>query len=72
MGAAMAYQAMFDEVEEATAMFKCSNDPPTNVTFLTYEGLPNDHYLWLTGMGGKLMRRIIETTEVMPTRQPKQ
>jgi hypothetical protein len=24
--------------------------------FLTMEGLPSDHYLWLTGQGGKLLR----------------
>ena len=70
LGATMVYQAMFDEVDEATAIFKCTNDPPVNGTFLTYEGLPTDHYLWLTGMGGKLIRRELEATEALPVRSP--
>ena len=70
LGATMVYQAMFDEVDEATAIFKCTNDPPVNGTFLTYEDLPTDHYLWLTGMGGKLIRREIEATEALPVRSP--
>ncbi len=70
LGAKMVYQAMFDEVDEATAIFKCTNEPPVNGTFLTYEGLPADHYLWLTGMGGKLIRREIEATEALPLRGP--
>jgi hypothetical protein len=58
-GAKMIYVAMFDEVDEGTAIFKCSNTPPTNqppARFLTYEGLPTDHYLWLTGQAGRTLR----------------
>ncbi|MEM9016959.1 MAG: hypothetical protein AAGC68_08085 [Verrucomicrobiota bacterium] len=52
-----AYLAMFDEIDEGTALFKCSNDPPVGASlFRTYEGLPSDHYLWLSGQGGKLLR----------------
>lgn len=52
-----AYLAMFDEVDEATAIFKVTNDPPRGESsFQTYEGQPSDHYLWLSGQGGKLLR----------------
>lgn len=69
-GATMIYQAMFDEVDEGTAIFKCTNTPPLGASpFLTYEGLPSDHYLWLTGMGGRLMRGEIEPREQPPQRE---
>ncbi len=52
----MAYVAMFDEVDEATAIFKVTNTPPIQVRFQIYEGLPSDWYLRLTGEGTKLIR----------------
>lgn len=56
-GASMIYVAMFDEVDEGTAIFKCTSEPPVGTNqFLTYEGLPSDHYLWLTGEGARLLR----------------
>ncbi len=68
-GATMIYQAMFDEVDEGTAIFKCTNDPPVGASkFLTYEGLPSDHYLWLAGQGGRLIRGEIPLTEALPKR----
>jgi glycoprotein endo-alpha-1,2-mannosidase len=65
----MLYLAMFDEMDEGTAIFKCTNNPPVGASpFLTYEGLPSDHYLWLAGMGGKLLLGEIEATRAMPRR----
>ena len=55
-GATMLYVAMFDEVDEGTAIFKCTNDVPAEPPFVTYEGLPSDYYLKLAGAGGKLLR----------------
>ena len=54
-GMNMAYVAMFDEVDEGTAIFKCTNNPPVG-RFCTYEGLPSDHYLRLCGLGARLLR----------------
>lgn len=58
VGCNMLYVAMFDEVDEATAIFKCTNSPPIGVDakFITCEGLPSDHYLKLAGRAGKLLR----------------
>jgi len=57
-----AYIAMFDEIDEGTAIFKCTNDPPIGASkFLTYEGLPSDHYLWICREGRRLLRRELPT-----------
>ena len=61
--AEMLYVAMFDEIDEGTAIFKCSNRLPVNAgpaEFVSYEGLPSDHYLWLTGQAGRLLRGEIQ------------
>ncbi|MEM7147517.1 MAG: glycoside hydrolase family 71/99-like protein [Verrucomicrobiota bacterium] len=69
-GSEMVYVAMFDEVDEGTAIFKCTNDVPVGegVTFLGYEGLPPDHYLWLTGKGAELIRGELPLRGVVPKR----
>jgi hypothetical protein len=68
VGCDMIYVAMFDEVDEATAIFKCTNNAPTGegATFLTYEGLPSDFYLRLTGAGGKMLRGEIPAMDALP------
>ena len=67
-GASMIYVAMFDEVDEGTAIFKCTNDVPAGAEskFLTYDGLPSDFYLRLTGQGAKLLRGEIPLSDTMP------
>lgn len=62
-GATMLYVAMFDEIDEATAIFKCTNEPPVNGAFITYENLPSDYYLKLTGTAGKMLRKEIPFSE---------
>lgn len=53
----MVYVAMFDEVDEGTAIFKCVNDVPVGEKskFVTFEGLPSDFYLKMVGDGTKLI-----------------
>ncbi|WOO39670.1 glycoside hydrolase family 71/99-like protein [Rubellicoccus peritrichatus] len=72
-GAEMLYVAMFDELDEGTAIFKCTNDPPVGEShFVTYEGLQSDHYLWLTGRIGELLRSESNATANMPIRNTQQ
>jgi len=49
-GANALYVAMFDEMDEGTAIFKCASVPPNSAAcrFLDYEGQPSDYYLKLT------------------------
>ncbi len=68
-GAEMVYIAMFDEMDEGTAIMKCTNDPPVGKSnFLTYDGLPSDHYLWLSGQIGRLFRGELRADAPMPKR----
>ena len=68
VSAKMVYVAMFDEVDEGTAIFKCTNDPPMGegVTFSTFEGLPSDYYLRLCGLGAKMLRKEIPLSKKIP------
>jgi hypothetical protein len=56
---------MYDEVNEGTAIFKCTNNPPVGESkFLDYEGLPSDYYLQLVGKGAKLLRSRLDGSGV--------
>jgi hypothetical protein len=66
--AKMLYVAMFDEMDEGTAIFKCSNNPPAGLSLCDYEGLPTDHYLWLTGQAGKMLRGEVPFSNKLPAR----
>ncbi len=68
-GAQMIYVAMFDEMDEGTAIFKTNQHPPVGASpFLAEPELPSDHYLWLTGKVGQLLRSQIPASEAMPVR----
>jgi hypothetical protein len=67
-GAPMLYVAMFDEVNEGTAIFKSSNTPPKGkgTAFMDMDNKPSDLYLWLTGQAGKILRG----EEPLPLKMP--
>lgn len=69
-GADMLYVAMFDEVNEGTAIFKTTDHPPvsTVTSFADMDGKPSDHYLWLTGEAGKRLRKEKPLEMKMPVR----
>ena len=110
MGCKMIYVAMFDEIDEGTAIFKClrQSEVPSNeywseyyvifengtyrrsttpvevsgngnwcrkasdlnITFTGIEdNLQSDHYLWLAGQAGKMLRKEIPVTAKQPSRQ---
>ena len=56
-GAKMLYVAMFDEVNEGTAIFKCTDNPPVSkeAKFINMDGQPSDQYLWLTGQAARVL-----------------
>ena len=56
LGADSVYVAMFDEVDEGTAIFKVTSSPPLQGHFIGYEGLPTDWYLRLVGEGARWLR----------------
>ncbi len=68
LGVDSVFVAMFDEVDEATAIFKVTNAPPTQAHFLGYEGLPPDWYLRLVGEGAKMLRGKIPIGPDIPIR----
>jgi glycoprotein endo-alpha-1,2-mannosidase len=57
-GAEMLYVAMFDEIDEGTAIMKCAHTVPVGKSmFVPYEReVPSDHYLWLAGMAARMLR----------------
>jgi hypothetical protein len=69
-GVPMIYVAMFDEVDEGTAILKISKNPPVGQSnFVTFEeGIPSDYYLYLTGYAGKMLRKQVplQTTILRP------
>lgn len=58
-GAEMIYVAMFDEIDEGTAIFKIASRVPVceGSKFVPLDpGIPSDHYLWLAGKAGQILK----------------
>ena len=57
LGVDSVYVAMFDEMDEGTAIFKITSAPPTQGHFVGYEGMPSNWYLRLVGEGARLLKQ---------------
>ena len=60
------FVGMFDEVNEATAIYKVSEEVPVGHYFVTYEGLPTNWYLKLTGAATRMIRGEAPLSEKIP------
>ena len=68
-GASSLYIAMFDEIDEGTAIMKCGGRTPAGKSpFADLSDVPSDHYLWLSGQAGRLLRGEIEPSDQQPRR----
>jgi len=56
-------------VLDSFGVFLYGDCPPVGESQLvTYGGLPSDYYLWLVGIGGRLLRGTIPITDAPPQR----
>lgn len=69
-GTQMIYVAMFDEIDEGTAIFKVAKRVPAGESkFIPLDDdIPSDYYLWLTGQAAQLLK----DKKVFPTERPRQ
>ncbi len=69
-GAEMIYVAMFDEIDEGTAIFKTAHRVPVGESkFIPVNAdIPTDHYLWLTGKAAQMLKN----KELLPIEKPVQ
>ena len=70
LGIRTVFVGMFDEVDEGTAIYKVAHDTPVGRYFVTYEGLPADWYLKLTGAATRMIRGEIPRTDKPPAVLP--
>jgi hypothetical protein len=66
LGVRTVFVGMFDEVDEGTAIFKVSNAVPVDKHFVTYEGMPSDSYLRLTGAATRMIRGDAPLSKAIP------
>jgi glycoprotein endo-alpha-1,2-mannosidase len=62
--------AMFDEIDEATAIFKGAKTVPVGESrFVSSEKeIPEDHYMWLTGQAAGMLKKQIPFQKEIPYR----
>jgi hypothetical protein len=70
LGIRTVFVGMFDEVDEGTAIYKVSNQTPVGKHFVTYEGLPSDWYLRLTGAATQMIRGTAPLSAKIPDPLP--
>jgi hypothetical protein len=70
LGIRTVFVGMFDEVDEGTAIYKVANVTPVGKYFVTYEGLPSDWYLKLTGAATQMIRGEAPLSEKIPAKLP--
>ncbi|MFH7018672.1 xylosidase [Flavobacterium sp. FlaQc-47] len=70
-GAEMIYVAMFDEIDEGTAIFKTAKNVPVGQSkFIAVDAdLQSDYYLWLTGKAGEILKKKSELPQERPTQK---
>jgi len=70
-GAQLIYVAMFDEIDEGTAIFKTAHRVPVGESkFVQLDAdTPSDHYLWLTGKAAKMMKKRAALPIVKPVQK---
>ncbi|GHU79340.1 hypothetical protein FACS1894145_3270 [Bacteroidia bacterium] len=67
-GAEMMYLAMFDEIDEGTAIFKAATQVPVGESYFLPldEDLGSDYYLFLAGQAGKMLKKEIPFNTEIP------
>lgn len=67
LGIRTVFVGMFDEVDEGTAIYKVADQTPVGQHFVTYEGLPSDYYLRLTGAATRMIRGDAPLSRTIPS-----
>jgi hypothetical protein len=70
LGIHTVFVAMFDEVDEGIAIFKVASQTPVRKHFVTYDGLPSDWYLKLTGAAAQMIRGETPISGKIPEKIP--
>jgi hypothetical protein len=66
LGIQTVFVGMFDEVDEGTAIYKVAESVPVGKHFVTYEGMPSDWYLKLTGAATRMIRSDTPLSKQIP------